>query len=138
MRVPSSRGSGPPGFTLIEVILALTIASVGVCYMYQGVSLCTAAQWRQQFFQKCTDFLNLQMEGVVLKLGAGGGTDAGPVPGPGPAVTYQAQTQNGEYPSLFKITITFTCNDPNVPALSASTTTYYTPVLKVRKEDQNQ
>jgi prepilin-type N-terminal cleavage/methylation domain-containing protein len=72
------------GLTLVEVILALTIATVGVCYMQQGLTLCVMADGRRLCYEKCTAFLDQQMESMVVATGAGGQGMSGRVPGDGP------------------------------------------------------
>lgn len=138
----SRRRSGRPaartarGFTLLEVMLALVIATIGVTYLYEGLALSLVAQERERFFHRCSWFLESELEGKLPQLFTPGATVSGTVGSDWPRLDYKlASEASPDVKGLIVATITFTSIDAHSPHV-ATLKTYLTPQLKTRKPEK--
>lgn len=117
------------GFTLVEVIIALTIAASGTTILHQGVMQSLKNEERRRWYEACAYFLDRDLETMLNRLQA----ETGPFDvAPGLPIKYkivkEPATDIRDAVDLEKITITFT--GPNFAP--GPVVTYLTPRLRSR------
>ena len=121
------------GQTLVEVLIALTVAVIGLVSIYQGIVQATRAESRRRFYEDCAAILDQQFEEFVA--GGSSATDQPSQINPSILVTVLQDnaTDIPDAGDLRKVTLTLK-GPPGSPAL-APVVTYYTAKVRLRKPD---
>lgn len=115
-------------------MLAMTIAALGVSYLYQALSLTSFAEDRKRFFEACAAFLDEELQTYVVQAASGGGRLEAKFEERGVKVTCVISAEDSnEIEGLKKITVTFSGEGrKSLPVTRL--VTYYTPHLRTTKK----
>ncbi len=128
---PTARG----GFTLIEVIVSLLIASVAVSYLGQGLAISVLAEERQQFFLRSARFLDQGFEAEMIRAARSGSILSGAADSGFPALTYRIEPEpSTEVQNLVRIKLTLLGQGRRAPHRT-ELITYYCDSLRALKPE---
>ena len=118
-------------FTLVEVIVALTIAASGSTLLHQGVMQALRAEERRRWYEACAFFLDRSLERRIET-----GDDAVDLPVQTGlplkcSIKFTPATEIADAIELTRVTIVFTGPD----FAPGPIITYHTPRLRVRAPD---
>lgn len=123
------------GFTLVEVIVSLTIASSGAAILHQGVMQALRAEERRRYYELCASFMDRRIPGILENFDASNGPFEIPITSGLPIKMKieesQATSDIPDAVDLLKYTITFSAPGFN----PGPVVTYRTPRLRTRQEE---
>lgn len=126
------------GFTLMEVMIAIAIASTGIVMLFEGLRGVLVAERRGRFYDRITAYVQQRADSAILACSRGITPPPGLIDALEPAITvaYAASLvdlpdHGGTGAKLTRVEITFSTSEPRAP-LRESLVTYHTGALSLR------